>query len=175
MGVIAKITIGKKSPKEVYVPDSDNVMLRVKNESIMTFGQVQYGTNKYRQFFAIGRIYKIVKGDTVDCLWVNFGIENKNRCVICNKNFVRRQISLLKRGWYCEFYGLMKIMFVKKKIGTDEEKNVPMWVLFANALNPWYVPRTMEIKKEINEDVENINIDNNPELINFLDQFKNEE
>ena len=170
-----KITIGTKSPKNVYVPDSDNVMLRMRNESIMTFGQSKYGDNTYRQFFAIGRIYKIVKGDTVDCLWVNFGIETKNRCVICNKNFVRRQISLLKRGWYCEFYGLMKIMFVKKKIGTDEEKNVPMWVLFANALNPWYVPRTMEIKKEINEDVENINIDNNPELINFLDQFKYEE
>lgn len=147
-----KVNLGKWTNKQFVLPDFDGTMEHLKGESIMFFGWNELNGRKFRPFFGVGKVYRVVKGDECDLVYVNFGMqgierEHTPRLVVCYDNHARRQTLTLKRGQHATIFGISR--FYTKKITTKsgEQKEITNVSLYATGLQGWYVPTMLDIRK----------------------------
>ena len=138
-----------------YPPKSSGTMKSVDNESLMFFSYATHNNKRYRLFYGIGIVYRVVKGDKQDLVYINFGTfrDTKPRLVVTWDNHARRQIMTLKRGQVCQVYGISR-MFTEEFQHNGETKRAVKMGLYAKGFLGWYVPTMLDIKKmPTNEDV----------------------
>lgn len=164
-------TLGKWSNRQFDIPYADNIVQSLSGESIMVFGLTEYMEKSIRPYYAIGVVYKIIKGEKFDVVYCNFGYGRCIRPVCVFDNHSRRQIMTLKKGQFCQIYGYMKHYIYKDKKGIDKNR----WIFYARAIQGWYVPRAVDIKRNPNNDIVEMPKDDENNLINFLDQFENKD
>ena len=124
-------------------------------ESLLLFGWQKYHQKKYRLFYGVGVVYRVVKGEKQDLVYVRFGAfpTTKIRLVVAYHNHARRQTLTLKRGQHCQVYGICRYFSFTKKV-DNEEKRVLRLGLYATAIQGWYVPSMLDIRKlPNNEDI----------------------
>ncbi len=124
-------------------------------ESLMLFGSAKHRGKRYRLFYGIGIVYRVVKGENQDLIYVNFGFfkEHRTRLVLAYENHARRQTLTLKRGQCCQVYGLCRYYTTEFELNGEKRKGVRLG-LYARAISGWYVPTMMDIRKmPTNEDL----------------------
>ena len=133
---------------------------------------------EYRSFYGIGLVYRVVKGEKFDLVYVRFGTfpNIKTRLVVVYDNHARRQILTLKRGQYCQVYGVCRYFTSEKEVNGEKLKCIKLG-LYAKGISGWYVPTMMDIKKmPINDDLVDPT-EKEQEMMNsmedILDQFMN--
>ena len=130
----------------------------IHGETLMLFESARYKGKTYRHFFGIGKVFRVVKGDHQDLVYIRFGaLETfRPRLVIVYDNHARRQVLMLKRGNYVELFGLCRV-FTKHYVDktTGEQKKTTKMGLYAIGFNAWYLPTMMDVRKlPTNEDIE---------------------
>lgn len=142
--------------KENYIfPTFDGTMQHIKGESLMLFGETKYKNKKFRPFYGIGVVYRVVKGDKGDLIYINFGLfpNHKTKLVVAYDNHARRQTLTLKRGQVCQVYGMCRFYTTKIDINGVKKKGVRLG-LYAKGIQGWYVPTMLDIRKmPTNEDL----------------------
>ena len=144
-----------KTEEDVIKPTLYGTMFSLRHESIMLFSQGRYNGKNYRLFYGVGTVYRVVKGEHQDLIYINFGIfkTQKPRLIVAYGNHARRQTLTLKRGQVCQVYGMCKTFMTEFELDGEKRKGIRMG-LYATALNGWYVPTMMDIKKmPVNEDL----------------------
>lgn len=175
-----KTTLGKWSRKQFVLPDYDGHMEHTKGESLMLFGWQEFNGKKFRPFYGIGIVYRVVKGEKSDLVYVNFGTfpDNPLRLVVVIENRARRQTLTLKRGQVCQVYGFCRF-YTQKVMDNGVEKKLIKLALFAKGLQGWYTPTALDIKRTpINEDIDEPTEKEETleeRMENILDQFINGE
>lgn len=150
-----KDELNKLNQEEYITPTFAGNMEHLLNESIMLFGYSLHNGKKYRLFYGIGIVYRVVKGDTQDLVYVNFGMfpQQKNRLVVVYENHARRQIMTLKRGQVCQVYGLCRTYTTEVEINGEKKKGIRLG-FYARAIQGWYVPTMLDIRRmPVNEDL----------------------
>ena len=166
-----KVKIGRWSKKEIFVPETDGIMEHIKGCSIMLFGISKVNEINYRPFFGIGMVRRIAKGEEVDLVYINFG-GDQIRQIVCVDNRCRRQILTLKRGQFCSVFGYAKVYSFMGKDKNGNPKERFRWCFFGRALQGWYVPTMVDIRKmPTNEDITPLT-DKEENFIDYLDQFE---
>ena len=145
-----------KNNEEPYVkPVISGTMEHLKDESVMLFSYSIHNHKRYRMFYAIGTVYRVVKGDKQDLLYMNFGLfkERKTRLVVVYDNHSRRQLLTLKRGQICQVYGLCRYFTTDIMLNGKKTKGIRLG-LYAKGINAWYVPTMFDLRKmPTNEDL----------------------
>ena len=145
-----------KELTEPYVkPVAAGTMEYLYGESLMLFGWQKYHGKKYRPFYGIGVVYRVVKGEKQDLVYVRFGPFNttKTRLVVVYHNHARRQILTLKRGQCCQVYGVCRYFTTDIKLNGKDTKGLKLG-LYATAIQGWYVPTMLDIRRlPTNEDI----------------------
>ena len=150
-----KKEINKNNDEPYVKPTLSGTMEHLKDESLMLFSYSMHNHKRYRMFYGIGVVYRVVKGEKQDLLYVNFGIfkEKKTRLVVVYDNHSRRQLLTLKRGQVCQIYGLCRYFTTDIMLNGQKTKGVRLG-LYAKGINGWYVPTMLDIRKmPINEDL----------------------
>ena len=165
----------KLENQEPYVrPVTAGTMEYLYGESLMLFGWQKYRGKKYRIFNGIGIVYRVVKGEKQDLVYVRFGTFNttKPRLVVVYHNHARRQILTLKRGQCCRVYGVCRYFTTDIKLNGKDTKGLKLG-LYATAIQGWYVPTMLDIRRTpTNEDIvaptenEKQYLDNMDDLLN---------
>lgn len=170
MGTRIKLTLGKKNPKEIDMPDINDMLTHPKGESLVVFGSIKYQNATYRQLYGIGVVFKIKHSEKFDCVYMKFGNPKELRKIIVIDNHARRQLITLKRSHIAHFYGYAKVCHFERK---DKSGNYTKWQLYALGFQDWYVPRSLEVKKTPRDetDIEDMSINEEQYLENFIDQF----
>lgn len=145
-----------KELTEPYVkPVAAGTMEYLYGESLMLFGWQKYHGKKYRPFYGIGVVYRVVKGEKQDLVYVRFGPFNttKTRLVVVYHNHARRQTLTLKRGQCCQVYGVCRYFTTDIKLNGKDTKGLKLG-LYATAIQGWYVPTMLDIRRlPTNEDI----------------------
>jgi len=118
--------------------------------------------NDFTIAVGIGLVKSIKKGEEFDLVGMDFG-RGFARQIYVKNNHARRQIYTLKKGQYAWFYGLMKVYKNGSKLKS---------VLYAKALQGWYVPKQMDIIKIDPNEIEKLTKENESK-INFIDDLLN--
>ena len=150
-----KKEMGIASEEPYVVPTFTGTMEHTKDESLMLFSYSMYDNKKYRPFYGIGVVYRVVKGEKSDLIYINFGLfkEHKTRIVVAYENHARRQILTLKRGQVCQVYGMCRYFITDIEINGVKSKGVRLG-LYAKGIQGWYVPTMLDIKRlPINDDL----------------------
>lgn len=124
-------------------------------ESLMLFGWQKYHGRSYRPFYGVGVVYRVVKGEKQDLVYIRFGCfqSTKIRLVVIYHNHARRQTLTLKRGQCCQVYGVCRNFATDIMLNGKKTKGGKLG-LYAIAINGWYVPTMMDIRKmPTNEDL----------------------
>lgn len=122
----------------------------VSGESLILYGWQKYHHKPYRHFYGIGKVFRVVKGDKQDLLYMRFSVlpTYKPRLVVVYENMSRRQILTLKRGQWCQVFGICKCFTAEfTDLKTKEKKKRVRMGLYASGINAWYVPTMIDIKK----------------------------
>lgn len=145
-----------KELTEPYVkPVASGTMEYLFGESLMLFGWQKYHGKKYRPFYGIGVVYRVVKGEKQDLVYVRFGPFNttKTRLIVVYHNHARRQTLTLKRGQCCQVYGVCRYFTTDIKLNGKDTKGLKLG-LYATAIQGWYVPTMLDIRRlPTNEDI----------------------
>lgn len=145
-----------KELTEPYVkPVAAGTMEYLFGESLMLFGWQKYHGKKYRPFYGIGVVYRVVKGEKQDLVYVRFGPFNttKTRLIVVYHNHARRQTLTLKRGQCCQIYGVCRYFTTDIKLNGKDTKGLKLG-LYATAIQGWYVPTMLDIRRlPTNEDI----------------------
>lgn len=143
-----KLELDSANEEEIIKPTIAGKMEHIKNESLMLFGYIRDNGRNYRMFYGIGVVYRVVKGERCDLIYINFGIfkTQKPRLVVAYDNHARRQTMTLKRGQVCQVYGLCKTFMTEFEMDEEKRKGIRMG-LYAKAINGWYVPTMLDIRK----------------------------
>ena len=126
-------------------------------ETLTLYGWQKYRGKSYRPFYGVGVVYRVVKGENNDLVYVRFGCfpHIRRRVIVAFHNHARRQTLALKRGQCCQVYGVCRYYtteFVDKE--TQEKKKQVRLGLYAISINAWYVPTMIDIRRlPKNEDV----------------------
>lgn len=161
-------------PKET-ITNFGGVKGVLSNESIILFGDYTYKNKVYSSFYGIGKVYRVVKGDKQDLIYINFGIQrrNKPRLVIANDNHSRRQTLTLKRGQICQVYGICSARKFEYQVENGVKELTRVYLL-AMGIQGWYVPTMFDIRKmPSNEDLVEPN-DKEKKFAQDLDNVLNE-
>ena len=145
----------QKDNSEYVQPTIAGSMEYLYGESLMLFGWQQYHKKRYRPFYGIGVVYRVVKGEKQDLVYVRFGCfqSTRTRLIVVWHNHARRQIMTLKRGQCCQVYGVCRYFSTKVNINGEEKKGLKLG-LYAIAIQGWYVPSMIDIRKmPTNEDL----------------------
>ena len=135
---------------DVIAPTINGIMNYSENESLMFFGYSKHKGKLFRLFYGIGIVYRVVKGEKQDLIYINFGMfkEHNRRVVVAYENHARRQTLTLKRGQVCQVYGICRPYLTEfDDIATGEHKKRVRLGLFAKAFSAWYVPTMLDIKR----------------------------
>lgn len=155
---MGKVNVGELDSlnEEELIPLKMNDKIEcVAGESLLFFGKSKLGFKNYRIFYGIGKVYRVVKGDKQDLIYINFSVFGKHntRLVVAYDNHPRRQVLTLKRGQICHVYGISRYYTTDLEINGVKKKRVRLG-LYACALQGWYVPSMMDIKKmPVNDDL----------------------
>lgn len=145
-----------KELTEPYVkPVAAGTMEYLFGESLMLFGWQKYHGKKYRPFYGIGVVYRVVKGEKQDLVYVRFGPFNttNTRLIVVYHNHARRQTLTLKRGQCCQVYGVCRYFTTDIKLNGKDTKGLKLG-LYATAIQGWYVPTMLDIRRlPTNEDI----------------------
>lgn len=136
-------------------PSLNGTMEYLFGESLMLFGNQKYRGKNYRPFYGIGIVYRVVKGEKQDLVYIRFGCfpSVKTRLVVIYHNHARRQTLTLKRGQCCHVYGICRRFTTDITLNGKKTKGVRL-ALYAIAIQGWYVPSMMDIRKlPTNEDL----------------------
>jgi len=155
-----KRILGDKREKEYYIPAIDNMVRCFRGETLFLFGLDSVFT-KYRWVYGVGRVCKIMQGENVDLVYINFG-RKYPREIMVQYNHARRQLLTLKRGQLATFYGKFRIFTENKKL---------RYAFYAIGLQAWYVPKSMDIKKLDLETYEKIQGEEEKTMINLIDEL----
>ena len=158
-----------KANEEEAKTYSAKILTHISNESVVLFSHTKYSDKRYRLFYGIGVVYRVVKGEKCDLVYINFGLmkNRKPRLVVVFDNHARRQLITLKRGQVCNVYGLARFYEHKKQVDGKETKSLKFG-LYAKALQGWYVPTSFDIKKmPVNEDL----VDPSEKEENLMNEF----
>lgn len=147
--------IGKETESTV-LPVISNEVYCLFGESLILMPEVK-NTNgrKYRPFYGIGIVYRVVRGESQDLIYIKFGAlpTVKTRVVYVYDNHSRRQLLTLKRGQCCQIFGMARYYSTKITLNGKETKGTHIG-LYAKGVNGWYVPTMMDIRKmPSNEDL----------------------
>ncbi len=149
-----------------------------KGETLILFGYDMYNKKRFRPFYGVGVVCRVVKRERVDLIYVNFGMfsNHQTRVVVAYDNHSRRQVLTLKRGQVCQVYGICRTYRTECEVNGEKRYGIRLG-LYAKGILGWYVPTMMDIRKmPINEDLVNAT-DKEEELGNMfedvLDQFLN--
>lgn len=151
-----KKEINKQNKEPYVVPVFSGSMEHTKDESLMMFSYSMHNKKRYRLFYGIGVVYRVVKGDKQDLIYINFGMfrEHQTRLVVAYENNARRQILTLKRGQVCQVYGVCRYFTTEIELNGKKTKGVKLG-LYARAIQGWYVPTMIDLKKmPINDNLE---------------------
>ena len=160
---------------KVYVEPVMGKMEYLYGESLMLFGPQKYRGKTYKPFYGIGLVMRVVKGDKQDLVYIRFGcFQNvKHRLVVVYHNHARRQILTLKRGQICQVYGICRHYQTDITLNGEKVKGVKLG-LFAIAINGWYVPTMLDIKRlPTNDDLVEMS-EKEKDLANTFDDLLNE-
>ena len=113
----------------------------------------------------VGIVKKIEKGETFDILYMDFGNRRLKR-VIAGTNHSRRQIYTTKLNQYAWVYGYKKTY---RKKGSTKKQKLLESVIFAKAIQGWYVPKQFDIKKVDPNDFGKVMEDE--ETTNFINEL----
>ena len=144
-----------------------------KGESLMLLGYVRHKGTTYRLFYGIGVVYRVVKREIDDLVYINFGVfkEHPRRLVVVHDNHARRQLLTLKRGQICHVYGLCRYFMGKgKKVDGKPTQELKM-LLIATGILGWYVPTMVDIKKQGNNNDIVAPTDAENEIADFLGEI----
>ena len=143
-----------KANEDNAPPVATKLLTHIPNESVVLFSHTKYSDKRYRLFYGIGIVYRVVKGEKCDLIYINFGLlkTRKPRLVVVFENHARRQIMTLKRGQVAQVYGLARFYEMKKQVDGKEQKSLKFG-LYAKGLQGWYVPKSFDINKLNNEDL----------------------
>lgn len=150
-----KEEIENLNEEEYIKPKLNGIIEHTNEESLMFFSYSKHNDKHYRLFYGIGIVYRVVKGEKIDMVYINFGIFKsiKTRVVVTYDNHARRQLMTLKRGQVCQVYGLCRYYQTECEINGEKKKGLRLG-LYAKGILGWYVPTMMDIKKmPINEDL----------------------
>ena len=164
-----------KNEEPYIAPSITKEMECMNSESLMFFSYATRKQKKYRMFYGIGIVYRVVKGDKQDLVYVNFGLfkEKKTRLVVAYDNHARRQILTLKRGQVCHIYGLCRYFTTDVEINGIKAKGIRLG-LYAKGIQGWYVPTMLDIRKmPINDDLVDPS-EKEQELMDKFDDVLNE-
>lgn len=134
-----------------------------KGDSIMWFGSMN--EHNFVKIFGIGRVDRIVKKEKYDLVYMDFGGKTRVRPVIVWEYNAKKQILTLKRNTFATIYGFAKYIPLKMK-----GKDTRVIVIYARALQGWYVPTMFDIKKNHNDF--KYDDDNDTEFEELLDDFQ---
>ena len=142
--------------EDIIKPTFSGKMEYLLDESVMFFDYTMRHRKRYRLFYGIGVVYRVVKGGKQDLIYINFGMAKDNskpRLVVAYSNHARRQTMTLKRGQVCQVYGMCRYYMTEFNLNGVKRKGIRLG-LYAIGLNGWYVPTTFDIKKmPMNEDL----------------------
>lgn len=127
---------------------------QIRTESLQFFEWGNWNGMPYQTFYGIGVVYKIIKMEKKDLVYVRFSsLPNRQmRMIVLYKNHARRQLATLKRGQICQVYGTC-VHYESKVKG--KKYPVHRLGLFAEGIIGWYVPTMLDIKKiPVNDDIE---------------------
>ena len=143
-----KEELEKLKAQTMVFPTESGTMEHLRDESLMLFSYAYHNKKRYRLFYGIGKVYRVVKGEKQDLIYINFGVfkEKRTRLVVAFENHARRQIMTLKRGQVCQVYGVCRYFTTKINLRGVETKGVRLG-LYAIAINGWYVPTMFDIRK----------------------------
>lgn len=149
-----KKELTKHNEEEDRFPISAKPLSHIPNESVVLFTYSQHCDKRYRLFYGVGIVYRVVKGEKCDLVYINFGLlkQRKPRLVVVFDNHARRQIMTLKRGQVAQVYCLARFYELKKSDNPSERKAIKFG-LYAKGLQGWYVPKSFDIKQLENEDL----------------------
>lgn len=144
---------------EFNMADISRLVHYFKHETLLILGTPT--DNAKRKFvLGVGRTIKIMKGQEFDMIQMDFG-SGVWKDIIVKSNHARRQIYTLKRNQYAWFYGFMTTYMENGELHTS---------LFARALQGWYVPKNMDIKKLDPNEIEKLT-EENESKIDFIDKL----
>lgn len=127
-------------------------------ESILGFGRMDKDKQKV---MGIGMVSKIVTAEYYDMVYMNFG--RHDRPVVVWEYNSRKQLVTLSRNKYAIFYG-----FIKMLVKNNEKKPV----LYARALQGWYVPTAFDVKKKFPDFKYDEKEENDTEFTEFLNDIQ---
>ena len=144
-----KKEINKYADKTLVFPTIAGGMEHLQDESLMLFSYSIHNKKRYRLFYGIGKVYRVVKGEKQDLIYINFGgfKEYKTRLVVAYDNHARRQVLTLKRGQICQVYGVCRYFTTEITLPNGQKSKGVRLGLYAMGLNGWYVPTMFDIKK----------------------------
>lgn len=155
------VKLGNKKTEEYVAPDIRNLVRCFTSETLFIFG-INNDNTKYRWCLGVGRVCKIKQGENFDLVYINFG-RKYAREIIVQYNHARRQLLTLKRGQLATFYG--KFSFWANEQGETRS------VFYAIGLQPWYVPKAMDIKQMDLETYEKMQLEEEKSMINLIDDL----
>lgn len=158
---MGRTRLGDKKEEEYVIPDIRNIVRCFRSETLFIFG-VDSKKTKYRWCLGVGRVCKIKQGENFDLVSINFG-RNYAREIIVQYNHARRQLLTLKKGQLATFYGKFRIW--------QNDKGDARSIFYAIGLQPWYVPKAMDIKQMDLESYEKIKLEEETTMINYIDEL----
>ena len=170
-----------KLNEEPYVrPVLHNDMSCLAGETLMIYDNCKWNGKEYKPFYGIGVVYRVVKGEKQDLVYIRFGCfpNIKVRVMFCYENHARRQILTLKRGQVCQVWGICRYYQSDIWLNGVKTKGIKLG-LFPKGINGWYTPTMMDIRKmPDNEDIQeptDKEVDLQKRFESILDEFLNEE
>ena len=149
-----KEELNQANEEAIVKPTISKNITHPTGESIVLFDYCKRYGKVYRIFYGVGVVCRIVKGSRFDMVYVNFGVfaNQQTRVVVVQKNHARRQIMTLKKGQICQVYGICRNYKTDFELNNGEKKYRIRLGLYATALQGWYVPTMLDIKKMPNND-----------------------
>ena len=141
--------------KDYIKPTTKAPIEHLKDESLMLFSYSTQKGLRYRLFYGLGVVYRVVKGEKNDIVYINFGIiqEHPRRLVMVYDNHARRQLMTLKRGQICQVYGICRYYKTDINVKGKADKGIRL-CLIARGILGWYVPTMVDIRKmPVNDDI----------------------
>lgn len=133
-------------------------------EALFNFGEIH--DTKYSFVFGIGCVLGISHSEKFDVVTINFG--RRIRKVICDTNHPRRQVYTLKVGQFANVLGVFK-----RWKHYDKENGKWKWeyIMFARALQGWYVPKQFDMEQG-NDNIREMSEEDICETQNILDNLE---
>lgn len=152
-----------KYPKNFTTPYRS--LSQIGRERLIIFPANDGENNGLRYVVGWGIVNKVKKGEEYDVVLVNFG-SGRSMKVFCKSEIARKQVYTLTKTHPVEVVGL----YAKVKRKREDGKTVYVSGIYADFINGWYVPKSFDIKKINNEDLETLTEER--EFEDVLEQFE---